>query len=174
MEAVTGNMKRKAYLTFTVETWRLALPLEDVRRVIPLPILQAPLGAPRFIEGIFDFRGEPVAAIRLDRVFGLEEKKLGVYSPLLVLDATGLAVALHVDRMDGILNLDETDVQSIGREETFNACIAGRFADPRGDTIFLLSKDELLLAEERAKIVELQAMRQRRLDELEGAPIHAS
>jgi chemotaxis signal transduction protein len=171
-QAGLADMEQQPLLAFTVATWRLALPLSHIRRIVPLPFLQAPLGAPRFVEGFFDFQGAPVAVLRLDRLFGLEEEKLGVYTPLLVLDVDALAVALHVDRIDGILNARESEVQPIGRDETFNACVVGRIGD-RGETVYLLAKDELLLAEERAKIASHRVMRQQRLADLETPLAHA-
>jgi chemotaxis signal transduction protein len=163
----------RSYLAFTVAGWRLALPLEELRRVVPLPLLQAPAGAPHFIEGFFDFEGAPVAALRLDRLFGVAEEILGIYTPLIVLQAGELALALHVQRIDGILSVADASIQPIGREETFNACIVGRISD-REDTIYLLSKDELLLAEERAKVAAHHAMREQRLEQLETRLAHAS
>jgi chemotaxis signal transduction protein len=47
---------------------RLALALDEVRAVLPLPLLAEPAGAPGFVEGFFDFRGNPAAAVRLDRL----------------------------------------------------------------------------------------------------------
>lgn len=165
-------MARQQLLAFTVSTWRLALPLRDIRRIVPLPFLQAPLGAPRFVEGFFDFQGAPVAVLRLDRLFDLKEEKLGIYTPLLVLSSGTPAVALHVGRVDGVMDAKEGDVQPIGRDETFNACVVGRISDG-GETVYLLAKDELLLAEERAKIASHRAMRQQRLDDLETPLAHA-
>jgi chemotaxis signal transduction protein len=168
-----GKTTARSYLAFTVAGWRLALPLEELRRIVPLPSLQAPVGAPHFIEGFFDFEGVPVAALRLDRLFGAAEEILGIYTPLIVLQVSELALALHVQRVDGILSVAETSIQPIGREETFNACVVGRISD-RENTIYLLSKDELLLAEERAKVAAHHAMRGQRLEQLETRLAHAS
>lgn len=165
------RMEQQALLAFTVASWRLAVPLSEARRVVPLPYLQQSPGAPHFVEGYFDYLGEPVAAIRLDRLFGLEEERLGIYSPLIVLDVQGLGIALHVRRVDGIL--DGSAVQPIGRGETFNACVIGRLSE-HGESIYVLSKDELLMAEERAKVAAHQATGQQRLDNLETQLAHAS
>lgn len=166
-------MEGETLLTFTVASWRLALPLADVKRVLPLPVLEPPLGGPSFVEGFFDYQGAPVAALRLDRMFGLEEEDLGVYSPLLLLEARNLMVALHVSKVDGILNLGERRAQPIGRNETFNDCIVGRVADRRGDTIYVLSREEFLLVEEGARVNALETMRKQRLGALQSEYAHA-
>lgn len=131
-----------------------------VRRVVPLPLLEQPVGAPSFVEGFFDFGGVPVAALRLDRLLNLGDETLGIYSPLMILRGEDPPVALHVTRVTAILKL--TDVQPIGRDETFNACIVGRLSD-RGETVYVLSAEEILLAEERATIAAHRAIHQRRL-----------
>jgi chemotaxis signal transduction protein len=158
-------MDRQSLLTFTVARRRLALPLHDVERVVPLPLLQSPLGAPAFVEGFFDFRGAPVAVVRIDRLLALGDDELGIYSPLLVLKDADPAVALHVARVASVLKSSEFDVQPIGRDETFNACIVGRFND-RGETVYLLSTSSILLAEERARIAAHRVMKKHRLDAL--------
>jgi chemotaxis signal transduction protein len=167
------SIDRQSLLVFTVADRRLGLPLNDVRRVVPLPLLQPPTGAPAFVEGVFDFRGAPVAAIRIDRLLALGEDKLGLYSPLLLLKDSDPAIALHVGRVVAILKSSEVDVQPIGRDETFNACVVGRFSD-RGETVYLLSTDNILMAEERAKVAAQRAMKRRRLDELAVDEAHAA
>jgi chemotaxis signal transduction protein len=165
-------MDRLTLLTFSTSGRRLALPLADVRRVVALPALEAPAGAPGFVEGFFDYQGVPVAALRLDRLLSLGEEELGVYSALLVL--TGAApVALHVARVETILKTTAAEVQPIGREETFNACVVGRLGEA-GQTRYLLSAEDILLTEERASLAAFRAMRQQRLAALEGEPADAA
>jgi len=166
-------MDRQSLLVFIAAGRRLALPLNDVRRVVPLPLLQPPTGAPAFVEGFFDFRGVPVAAIQVDRLLALGEDRLGVYSPLLVLKDADPAVALHVARVVSVLKSSEVEVQPIGRDETFNACVVGRIND-RGETVYLLSTNNILLAEEHAKIAAHRAMKKRRLDGLADDDAHAA
>jgi chemotaxis signal transduction protein len=153
---------QQPFLMFAVAEWRLALPLRKLRRVVPLPPLEAPFGAPPFIEGFFDFQGAPAAALRLDRLFGLGEESLGIYTPLIVVDTGDVMVALHVERIDGICGIADADLQPIGRDETFNACVVARFGHG-GETVYVLSKDELLLAKERATVVAHARRREQRI-----------
>src|SRR6185503_9546708 len=96
-------MDQEPLLAFSVAARRLALPLGAIRRVAPVPLLLPPVGAPHFVEGFFDFQGEPAAAIRLDRLLGLAEGELGLYTPLLILANEDQRIALHVDKVDAIL-----------------------------------------------------------------------
>jgi chemotaxis signal transduction protein len=153
---------QQPFLAFAVADWRLALPLRQVRRVVPLPPLDAPMGAPPFIEGFFDYQGAPVAALRMDRLFGLAQESLDIYTPLIVVDVDGLTTALHVARIDGIRDVADADLQPIGRDETFNACVVARFGHG-GESVYVLSKDELLLAKERATVVSHRRMGEQRI-----------
>lgn len=149
-------------LTFSAAGRRLALPLGEVSRVVPLPLLEAPAGAPAFLEGFFDFAGTLVAAVRLDRLLSLGEEPLGVYSPLLILRRSNPPVALHVTAVDSILELGSADIHPIAKDETFNACVVGRVG-LRGETTYVLSADEIMLAEERAAVAAHRTMRKQRL-----------
>ncbi len=164
--AGTARGQTGAVLAFSVASWRLALPLAEITRVVPLPILQAPLGAPRFVDGFFSFRGSPVAAVRLDRLLGLEEETLGIYAPLIVLDLDGPQVALRVRRVDAILNAGDFEVEPIGGGATFNGCVVGRISH-EAETIYLLSRRELLMAEEKARLVAHREMGRERREALE-------
>jgi chemotaxis signal transduction protein len=152
-------------LAFVVSGRRLALPLSDIRRLLPLPLLEAPVGAPRFLEGFFDFAGTQVAAVRLDALLKLEEEKLGVYSPLLMLNSSELPIALHVASVMSVLKVSAAEIQPIGRDETFNSCVVGRVGE-QGESIYLLSSDDLLLTEERSRIAAHRSARLERLEAL--------
>ncbi|MEX1180555.1 MAG: chemotaxis protein CheW [Cucumibacter sp.] len=159
--------ERGAWLAFRLAGRRLALPLADISRVLALPLLQPPVGAPGFVEGFFDFEGTPVAALRLDRLLRLEEKPMGVYSALLVLRDPTPPIALHVASVDSIVKTVGTDIQPIQRDGTVNACVTGR-VNRDGETLYLLSTADLLLAEERARLASLHSMKQQRLAALAG------
>lgn len=166
-------MSQGRAVLFAMSGRRLALPLYDVRRIVPLPRLQAAVGAPRFVEGFFDFQGRAAAALRLDRLFDLDEEPLGLYAPLIVLHQEEPLIALHVARVTSIVDLPTSSLQAIGEGETFNGCVVGRFG-AGGDTAFLLSVQNLLLAEERARLAAHMAMRDRRLDALRAGDGHAA
>jgi chemotaxis signal transduction protein len=166
-------MEQQILLLFRIATRRLALPLGDVKRVAPVPLLHAPVGAPHFVEGFFDYQGAPTAVIRLERLLGLDEQTLGLYTPLLILADEDPPTALHVARVDAIQKIPAARVQPIGNDETFNACVIGRVND-QGETIYLLAKKELLLAAEREKLAAHRVMKQRRLVALEQESVHAA
>jgi chemotaxis signal transduction protein len=156
---------RKKLLSFMVAGRKLALPLETVRYVAPLPLLQPPIAAPAFLEGFFDFQGAPVAALRLDRLFGLPDAAPSLYAPLLILADAAEAVALHVDRIDRVIAIDSDAMQAIDSDATFNGCVTARL-DDGCDTLYIVDPCRLLLAAERERLAAHQAMMQRRLQDV--------
>lgn len=132
-----------------------------------MPVLNPPAGAPQFVEGFFDFHGEPTAAVRLDRLLDLPEEALGFYSPLILLADAEPAIALHVARADGVARIDGSAVQPIEETSTFNGCVIGRVSDA-GETVYLLRAANILLGAERAVIAAHDTMRTRRLAALAG------
>lgn len=166
-------MQQQTLLSFRVADRRLALPLGAIRYVAPLPLLEPPVAAPYFVEGFFDFQGEPLAAIRLDRLLGLGDADLDIYTPLLILADAAPAIALHVDKIDRLVNVTAALIQPIADDETLNGCIVGRVND-RGDTVYLLERTRLLLAAEQETLASHSVMRERRLAALSGDAAHAS
>ena len=72
-----------------------------LRALSRCPCSRTPASAPKFLAGFFDFRGTPVAALRLDLLLSLGEERYGIYSPLLILKEASPPVALHVGRVTG-------------------------------------------------------------------------
>ena len=164
-------MQQHSLLSFRVAKRRLALPLRAIRHIAPLPLLHPPVAAPPFVEGFFDFQGEPVAAIRLDRLLGLGEAKLGLYTPLLILADAALSIALHVDKVEQILKA--AAIQPIDDAETLNGCVVGRVGDGAG-TVYVLDPSRLLLEIERERLAAHHIMREQRLEVLRSDAVHAS
>jgi purine-binding chemotaxis protein CheW len=164
-------MDRRDLIAFTVSGRSLAMPVNDVRRALPLPRLAAPVGAPPYLEGFFDLHGSEVAVLRADRLFDLGEETLGIYSPLLLLARQDQAVALHVASVQGIAKT--ADVKPVGKDETFNSCVVGRF-DHLGRSTYLLAADQILLVEERARILAHRSALRRRLDALDTQPAESA
>jgi chemotaxis signal transduction protein len=161
-----------ALLLFQMAGKRLSMPLAAVRCVVPLPLLQRPLGTPYFVEGFFDFQGTPVAAVRLDELLEFGHEELGFYSPLIMLAGDDREFALHVAKVDAVVEVEAARIQPIADDETLNACVVGRISDG-GETLYLLSPSQLLLAVERQRIAAHAQMWQQRLTALDDDRRHA-
>jgi len=93
-------------LTFTVSDVPIGVDIVDVVEAVRAVAISPLPGAPKVIEGLIDFRGTIVP------VFDLRLRLLGAHADivpehhLIVASAAGRTVALHVDTVTGLVDLD--------------------------------------------------------------------
>jgi purine-binding chemotaxis protein CheW len=157
---------QRVLLVFQLADRLAAVPLESVDRVVPMAELGCPPGLPSALEGVLNLAGLAVPVLRLDRLFGLRDQQLSLYSMLIVLRAPGESrLAILVDRVSQVLSVPENTLVSVDQETSFNGCAESALPHSEG-TIHLLSLDRLLLARESRALAEFQVMAQKRLQEL--------
>jgi len=153
------------FVVFAVADLTCALAREEVRRILPLPALDRPPGAPSLLEGILDLAGVAVAVLRLDRLFGLPDSPPDPYQHLVLLTEAEPPLALLVDRVVDVVRLPQAGWIELDEAETFNGCVTGRLT--LGErSVSLVDVRRLLILRERQLLAEFQAMQQRRLEEL--------
>lgn len=135
-----------------------------------MPRLWRPPGTPHPVAGFFNLSGTAVPVVRLDVIFGLEKVKdapeTALYRHLMLVEGlpgSGLG-ALLVDRVQDVVEVDARRISPVGRGETLNGCVEAEIAfDDR--LTHLLSRQRILLAEERQALADLGAAAQARLKE---------
>jgi purine-binding chemotaxis protein CheW len=162
-------MGKDTYVVFRIGNVPCALAREAVRRVLPLPALGRPPSLPSAIEGVLDLAGAAIPVLRLDRLFGLPSAPVHAYQHLILLTANQPPLALLVDQVTDVLGAPADRVAPLPQGETFNGCVVGHIATDDAP-IHVLSAERLLDKRERQALAEFQAMQQRRLDEMRGAP----
>jgi purine-binding chemotaxis protein CheW len=158
---------QNAVLVFHVGNQAYGLPLHQLRELTPLAELSRPPGLPRLLAGFLNLGGTAVPVLRLDRLFGLPDVSLGLYTPLLVLRSENPPLALLAERVSRIVNLPAEAVLPVPAGESFNDCADG-VATLDDHVLVLLSAERLLLEKEQQCLAELQDAEQARLRELEG------
>ncbi len=149
---------------------RLALRLDLVSEILPMAELSRPPSAPTILEGFLNLGGVAVPVIRLAEILGLRHETPGLHTPLIVVRAGGLMLALLVTQAMGIAEVRSADVVPIGDNDSFNGCVDGDVT-AAGQTWHLLALDRVLLVRERQVLAEFQATETKRLAALEqGAP----
>lgn len=155
-------------VTFTLGGETFALGVDVVREVVPIAWLARPPNMPRAVEGVLDLGGQAVPVLRLDRLLGLAEGTHGLDASILImrenLGRNGQPMGLLVDHVDGVRPVTAFTRMPLAPEQSFNGCVAALLGDGDG-AWHLLSWDRILLAEERARLVEFQARAQERLAE---------
>ncbi len=154
-----------AILTFEVAGWRCALPVCDVREIVPLPELARAPGESALIAGFMNLRGAAVPVLDAARLFGLRPSPRTMHTPLIVLN--GSEAVLLVDRVFNIARVLPASLLPVPLDSCFNNCTAAQVETEHG-VVNLLSRDRLLLEKERQYLAEVRAEAQRRMDELEG------
>jgi purine-binding chemotaxis protein CheW len=154
-------------LIFCVGSEWCALPVDRIEEVVPIAALSKPPGLPGILEGFLNLRGSAVPVVRLDRLFNLNLTSIGLYSPLVVVHSATQRLALLVDQAIDIIRIPVDGLFPVAKGTCFKDC-ADAEVEVDGRTAHLLSVDRLLLAEERQRIADLQAMAQSSLAELES------
>ncbi|WP_434622924.1 chemotaxis protein CheW [Azospirillum sp. B2RO_4] len=162
---------------FSVAGRALALPVESVRRFLPLPRLDRLPTAPLPVEGVFRYQGEVVPVLRLDVLLdlaaeGAEIAEPNLYSPLFLVTWQGRPAALLADRVHGDTLVDPAERTHSDPSLTFNGCAAGAFPDRvtgRGGTVTLLDPDRLLSEAEARLLDAFRAVAERRLAQWQTA-----
>jgi len=161
---------RCGLLVFQLAERSMALPLTDVERITPIAELLCPPGLPQALEGILNLAGVAVPVLRLDRLFGLPHRRLGLYSILIVLRVPREgSIAVLADRVSEILWMPASAFLPIAPADSFNGLAEAAVAHKDG-VIHVLSLTRMLLAKEEEALAAFQAMAQQRIQDWEAGP----
>ena len=129
--------------------------------------LQVP-GQPSLLNGFLNLRGTLGPLICFRRLLALPDAPLEEYTPVIIVKACSQWLALVVDRVLEVDQIDRSQTTPLEEGHSLN-----HFADThvkRGENGFtLLSVERLILSEERQRIQELSVVARRRLDEIEAS-----
>lgn len=103
--------------------------------------------------------------IQLRRLFHQEERDPQRYTPLVLVSAGGVMIALEGDAVEEVVEMNGISLQPLDKDHSANDCAEGMFFW-NGREVVLLSCERLLLAQERERVHALQAVAQERLAEL--------
>jgi purine-binding chemotaxis protein CheW len=142
-----------------------AIRTECVCEIVPMAQLSCPPGMPTLLQGLLNLAGKMIPVLRLDRLFGLQEHKPDLYTPLLVVRIKETRAALLVDNVLEVAAIPSL-VPVVDVQHSFNSC-AEAAIHIGGETVHLLSVDQILLQQERKCVMEFAAIEQQRLSTLE-------
>jgi purine-binding chemotaxis protein CheW len=166
MGADSISTLRGRYLIFHLADRTYAVPAWCVEEIVPMAELFPVPGAPSFLAGFLDVGGQLVAVISMRRLLGMPYREPELYTPLLILKALPQQVALEIDGVTRIVEIDDEDLIPVTEGSSLNDC-ASAVVRLDGDTIVLLSPERILLEEERTRIAELAVSTRQRLAEVQ-------
>jgi len=136
----------KQFVVFRLAGQRYGAPIDVVREVTYLtPVTPLP-GAPAYVEGVVDLRGEVIPVINLHRRLGIPDGAEQEDRRLMVLTLGERPAAVIVDEVDQVLNLPaeavlppDPSVQVPGQ-----AYVTGIARDGAGGLVVMLDLADLL------------------------------
>lgn len=127
----------------------LAVSTSAVGEVVALPRLWRPPTAPPLVEGLMNCRGDPVPVIRLARLLGLPDSRIGLFAPVIVFKDEDGAWAALVDRVVDVVAWPDKMLEPAPADLTFNDCVSEIGVEAEGRLVPVLSLKRLLERRER-------------------------
>ncbi len=97
-------------VNFTVDNINYGVPVEQVREVRDMQAVTPVPGAPAYVEGVTNLRGQIITVFDLRKRLGLAEKK-GSGEKILIIDLDKSAVGVVVDAVTEVSTIREADVE---------------------------------------------------------------
>jgi len=111
----TSREHRHNYLTvieFRMNDEIYAIELTHIRAIHPLKDLTFIPGAPKFIKGIFNLRGEIISVVDLKHFFDLPDQKPGDSSQVIILSSGDMEFGILSDAILGVTEIEKSDMES--------------------------------------------------------------
>lgn len=102
-------------LPFTLDEQRYALALSSVENVVRAAAITPLPKAPEIVLGIVNVRGRVIPVVDIRKRFGLPPRQLGLSDQFIIAITPKRPVALVVDRVEGLIEIDEQAVVNAGQ-----------------------------------------------------------
>jgi purine-binding chemotaxis protein CheW len=167
-EAIPSTRSCERIVVLYLERQAYGLPVSAVEEILPLSRLARPAGAPSILAGILDVGGEPVAVLDMRRLFGLPDGEFTPETLILRLKGSEPPIGVAVDRVSEIASVRDDEIVPLGEGCAVNDCVTG-VVRRDAENVLLLNAERLVLAQERRRLADLDALKHRR-EETVGVP----
>lgn len=103
-------MATKTQISFMIEGQNYGLDIMSVRAIEKCENISPVIGAPSYIKGVLNLRGELIPVYSIRNKFALPERPYDEASKLIIVMLDQLPVAIEVDSVVGIINIEETKI----------------------------------------------------------------
>lgn len=124
---------------------RYAVPMPSTREVLPSVRVVPIPRSPRIVLGVFDLRGRLVPLVDLRARFGHAARPVEPEDRFLLVQASGRAVAFHVDGVLGMARMDASSIEPVEDVVRRSAYVSGVGRLPDG--LVLISDPDSFLDE---------------------------
>ena len=147
-EQLANDMQgQMQYVTFTLEEEIYGINVMQVQEVLrEIEVAPVP-GAPHYVTGIINLRGNVVSVIDARKRFGLQQRESTPMTRIIVIEAQQQIIGILVDSVAEVVDIDVAEIETapnVGNEET------ARYIDgvvSRDDRLLILVDLNKLLTE---------------------------
>lgn len=102
-------------VTFQLGDEQYGIDIMDVEGIVKIDDVRAVPNAPRYVEGIFNLRGEIIPVINLHRRFQIRRAELSdedeLLSGFVIVNVEGRRLAVRIDRVSGVVTVTTKEIQ---------------------------------------------------------------
>ena len=149
-------MGETKYIHFTVNHQNYGIDIMDIRAVEKYENVSPVIGAPSFVKGVLNLRGELIPVYSIRRKFNLPDRAIDEETKLIIVNLEEMAVALEADSVVGILTIEEGRINKRPRIMQDSATnFIGHVSEVDGKIIIVIDLEALLPKEERKAMLDL-------------------
>ena len=137
------------WVTFCLENEKYGINVMQVQEVLRVSEIAPVPGAPDYVLGIINLRGNVVTVIDTRKRFGLEPRELGDSTRIVIVEANEQVVGILVDSVAEVVDLKVSEIESapnVGTEES-SKFIQG-VASQDDELLIIVDLNKLLTDEE--------------------------
>ena len=115
------NDEVSRWVTFEMDNESYGISVSEVHEVLRFTEIAPVPGAPAFIIGIINLRGNVVTVIDTRSRFGLAEKEVGDSTRIIINEIEGQQVGILVDSVAEVVDIHSSDIEpapNVGNEDT--------------------------------------------------------
>ncbi|CUH93702.1 chemotaxis protein CheW [Herbinix luporum] len=110
--------------------------------------------SPKNVKGKIYLRGDEIPVYSLRSKFGIPEKERDKDTRLLISSVKGMPIALEVDKVNGIMDIETTDVFDLPQVIKNNNTSYIKYIAKSGGNLILLLDSDMLLDNEEINLLE--------------------
>jgi len=137
-----NKLKELDIVEFKIAGETYGIELKQIRTIHPLKNLTYIPGAPDFISGIINLRGEIISVVDLKKFFDLPDQELTPLCQVIILSSDNMEFGILADEILGVIQIPETGIQP--SLPTLTGIRAAYLKGVTGNGMVILDGDELL------------------------------
>jgi len=144
----------KRWVTFKLENEKYCVNVMQVQEVLRMTDIAPVPGAPDYVIGIINLRGNVVTITNIRKRFGLGDREVDDSTRIIIVEIKNSVIGIQVDSVADVVDLKVDEIESapnVGNEES-HKYIQG-VASRGGELLILIDLDKFLSDQELGNVV---------------------